>query len=210
MLTGSIYAKFEGMNLMLSYLTTGSILFSLYAYYSGKKLKKQFQLELKDIVTKNYSKVMEIASGDAQDFFDFITENAGIIVGSSSPQYLKKCLLSSFSLTLAWVLPLIFGVLNYFFGNTSHKLYSSIIAVIVAVINYKSGLFSYFATQDKEQNLTRAIMNYRSNFPEDEIVQMLTDDDPILGRFQASQAIRKMEHWLDRITAIAQIDKLGL
>ena len=195
---------------MLSYLTTGSILFSLYTYFTGKKLKKAFETELFDIFTKNYAKTLEIETTRINDFAKFYVSNAGIIMGSSSPQYLKKCLSASANLSLAWLLPLLCGVLNYFFGDTSYKLYTSIIAVIVAFINYRSGLFSYFATQDNEQNYVRAIMNYRTQHPEDETVKMLTDSDPVTGKYQSDLAVRIMTRWLDRSIAVVQMEKMGL
>lgn len=194
---------------MISYLTTGSILFSLYSFISGRSLKKSFQKDLNNIIVRNLKDVEMIETKKRKEFYNFINANAGIIMGSACEENLKKCLSCSVQLTAAWILPLIFGILNYFFGDTSYKLYSSILALIVAFINFKSGLDSYFATQDNNQNIVRSIMNYKSNYPKDETVKDLTNNDPIMGQWQSELAIKKLNYWLDKIISIAQLDKLG-
>lgn len=194
---------------MISYLTTGSILFSLYSFISGRSLKKSFQKDLNNIIGRNFKDVEMIEKTNPKEFYNFVNANAGVIIGSACEENLKKCLSCSALLTAAWLLPLIFGILNYFFGDTSYKLYSSIVALLVSFINFKSGLDSYFATQDKNQNIIRAAMNYKSNYPNDETVKDLTNNDPIMGQWQSELAIKKMNYWLDRITSIAQLDKLG-
>lgn len=195
---------------MLSYLTTGSILFSLYTYFSGQSLKKTFQKELNGIIAKHFNEFQNLETNNPKEFYNFINSNVGIIMGSATPDNLKKCIAGSAALSAAWIAPLLFGALNYFFGDTSYKLYSSIVAVIVAVINFKSGLDSAFATQDDEQNFLRAAMNYKSNYPNDETVKQIIDNNPIMGDWQAEIAINKMKRWLDQTISIVQCDKLGI